>query len=113
MRATVDQLHGKYEHLAKEIDEYQGHLVNYLVDSGLVSREALLSDIFTARDEACACRDESCECADRSCACADSAAASAQSAGELLNGSITHGQPACAGLSWRSHITGGASASTG
>jgi len=40
MRATVEQFRYKYEHLAREIDEYQEHLVNYLVDSGLVSKEA-------------------------------------------------------------------------
>jgi hypothetical protein len=40
MRATVEQFRDKYEHLAVELDEYQEHLTNYLVDAGLVSEEA-------------------------------------------------------------------------
>lgn len=40
IRATADALRGKYEPLAKELGEYQDHLVNYLVDAGLVSPES-------------------------------------------------------------------------
>ena len=40
MDATVKQFEEKYGALAKELDEYQDHLVNYLVDSGVLSKEA-------------------------------------------------------------------------
>ncbi|MBQ9536638.1 MAG: hypothetical protein IJU79_02490, partial [Desulfovibrionaceae bacterium] len=40
MEATVQQFEGKYGALAKELDEYQDHLVNYLVDSGVMSKES-------------------------------------------------------------------------
>lgn len=40
MQATKDQFAQKYEPLAKELDEYQNHLVNYLVDSGILSEKS-------------------------------------------------------------------------
>jgi hypothetical protein len=43
MRATLDQFRDKYEPLAKELDEYQDHLINYLVDSGLLGEEAAVA----------------------------------------------------------------------
>lgn len=39
MRATAERLGEKYEPLARELDEYQNHVVNYLVDSGMLSAE--------------------------------------------------------------------------
>ena len=39
MRATAERLGEKYEPLAHELDEYQNHVVNYLVDSGMLSAE--------------------------------------------------------------------------
>ncbi|MEA4990884.1 hypothetical protein SDC9_16007 [bioreactor metagenome] len=39
MRATAERLGEKYEPLARELDEYQNHVVNYLVDSGILSAE--------------------------------------------------------------------------
>jgi len=39
MRATAEKLNEKYEPLARELDEYQNHVVNYLVDSGLLGAE--------------------------------------------------------------------------
>lgn len=39
MRATAERLSEKYEPLARELDEYQNHVVNYLVDSGMLSAE--------------------------------------------------------------------------
>ncbi|MBQ9406214.1 MAG: hypothetical protein IJU37_05660 [Desulfovibrio sp.] len=36
MEATRQQFEAKYESLAKELDEYQDHVVNYLVDSGVM-----------------------------------------------------------------------------
>ena len=39
MRATAEHLAEKYEPLAREINEYQNHVVNYLVDSGMLSAE--------------------------------------------------------------------------
>jgi hypothetical protein len=39
MRATAESLGEKYEPLARELDEYQNHVVNYLVDSGMLSAE--------------------------------------------------------------------------
>lgn len=39
MRTTAERLGQKYEPLARELDEYQNHVVNYLVDSGMLSAE--------------------------------------------------------------------------
>ncbi|KAF5057974.1 Large polyvalent protein associated domain 38 [anaerobic digester metagenome] len=39
MRATAERLGEKYEPLGRELDEYQNHVVNYLVDSGMLSAE--------------------------------------------------------------------------
>lgn len=39
MRATAERLGEKYDPLARELDEYQNHVVNYLVDSGMLSGE--------------------------------------------------------------------------
>ncbi|MDR2050538.1 MAG: hypothetical protein LBQ63_02040 [Deltaproteobacteria bacterium] len=43
MRATVEQFREKYEPFARELDEYQDHLVNYLVDSGVLGRETAIA----------------------------------------------------------------------
>lgn len=39
MRATAEKLSEKYEPLARDLDEYQNHVVNYLVDSGMLGKE--------------------------------------------------------------------------
>ena len=39
MRATTERLGKKFEPLARELDEYQNHVVNYLVDSGMLSAQ--------------------------------------------------------------------------
>ena len=39
MRTTAERLGQKYEPLTRELDEYQNHIVNYLVDSGMLSAE--------------------------------------------------------------------------